>query len=49
MNEEELEKLDRIIDEWAATGELRDRLVEFINEITIEIISHAHPVIREYK
>jgi len=57
MNEEELEKLDCIIDEWAATGavifpgrhvELRDKIVEFINEITIEIISHAHPVIREY-
>jgi hypothetical protein len=62
MNEEELEKLDRIIDEWVREGtpilmaamtplhreELRDKIVEFINEICIEIISYAHPVIREY-
>lgn len=52
MNEEELEKLDRIIDEWrggdTSSHMLREKIVELVNEITIEIISHAHPVIREY-
>tara|TARA_Y100001949_G_C15831082_1_gene262034 strand:+ start:12 stop:245 length:234 start_codon:yes stop_codon:yes gene_type:complete len=64
MNEEELKKLDEIIDRWSIPQvgdggggwiileynpfELREQLIEFINEIAKDIISLSHPVIKEY-
>lgn len=54
MNEKELERLDEILDGYRLGGigngsDLREKLVEFIDGIAVEIISYAHPVINEYK
>ena len=54
MNEEELKKLDEIIDRWCPEvgdgggGWIRVQLIEFINEIATDILSLSHPVIKEY-
>jgi hypothetical protein len=60
MNEEELERLDEMLGNWSrawfdgggkrdrAIFELQEKLIEFINEITVDIISLAHPSIKEH-
>lgn len=60
MSEEELQRLDEMLDNWShawlddvgfrarARFEIQEKLIEFINEITVDIISLAHPSINEH-
>ena len=45
MNEEELEKLDRIIEDWrggdTSSYILREKIVELVNGITIKILTET--------